>query len=49
MLVKHVRGLLCAAAMSIALAGAASAQDKVVKIGAILPMSGGTASIGVPG
>src|SRR5215470_7992008 len=43
---KHVTGLLCAAAMSVVLAGAATAQDKVVKIGAILPMSGGTASIG---
>lgn len=43
---KHVVGLLSAAAMSLALAGAASAQDKTVKIGVILPMSGGTASIG---
>jgi branched-chain amino acid transport system substrate-binding protein len=46
MRLKHVTGLLCAAAMSLALASAAQAQDKVVKIGAILPMSGGTASIG---
>lgn len=43
---KHVTGLLCAAAMSLALASVAHAQDKVVKIGVILPMSGGTASIG---
>ncbi len=43
---KHVTGLLCAAAMSLALASGAQAQDKVVKIGVILPMSGGTASIG---
>lgn len=43
---QHVTGLLSAAAISLALAGTASAQDKVVKIGAILPMSGGTASIG---
>jgi len=43
---KHVTGLLCAAAMSLALASHAQAQDKVVKIGVILPMSGGTASIG---
>ena len=43
---KHVTGLLCAAAMSVALVGGARAEDKVVKIGAILPMSGGTASIG---
>ena len=46
MMVKHVRGLLCAAALSIAFAEGALAEDKVVKIGAILPMSGGTASIG---
>ncbi|MGY3110154.1 ABC transporter substrate-binding protein [Bradyrhizobium sp. LM6.9] len=46
MRLKHVTGLLCAAAMSLVLASGARAQDKVVKIGAILPMSGGTASIG---
>ncbi len=44
---KHVLGLLCAASISAALAGAACAQDKTVKIGAIFPMSGGAASIGV--
>ncbi|MGT2435960.1 ABC transporter substrate-binding protein [Bradyrhizobium betae] len=43
---KHVTGLLCAAAMSFASGSGAQAQDKVVKIGVILPMSGGTASIG---
>jgi branched-chain amino acid transport system substrate-binding protein len=43
---KHATRLLCAAAMSIALGAGARAEDKVVKIGAILPMSGGTASIG---
>jgi branched-chain amino acid transport system substrate-binding protein len=43
---KHVTGLLCAAAMSLALGTSARAEDKVVKIGVILPMSGGTASIG---
>lgn len=43
---KHVTGLLCAAAMSLAFGSGADAQDKVVKIGVILPMSGGTASIG---
>ncbi len=43
---KHVTGLLCAASMSFALASGAQAQDKVVKIGVIMPMSGGTASIG---
>jgi branched-chain amino acid transport system substrate-binding protein len=44
---KRVLGLLCAASISAALAGAASAQDKTVKIGAIFPMSGGAASTGV--
>lgn len=43
---KHVTGLLCAAAMSFAVGAGAQAQDKVVKIGVIMPMSGGTASIG---
>ncbi|MBR0781346.1 ABC transporter substrate-binding protein [Bradyrhizobium iriomotense] len=46
MTLKQVTRLLCAAAMSSALVSGATAQDKVVKIGAILPMSGGTASIG---
>lgn len=46
MKLKHVTGLLCAAAISFALASSARAQDKVVKIGVIMPMSGGTASIG---
>jgi branched-chain amino acid transport system substrate-binding protein len=43
---KHIVGLLSAAAMSVVLAGAASAQDKTVKIGAIYPMSGNAASTG---
>jgi branched-chain amino acid transport system substrate-binding protein len=30
---KHILGLLCAAAISVALSGAASAQTKTVKIG----------------
>ena len=46
MTLKHVTGLLCAAAMSLVLAAGARAEDKVVKIGVIMPMSGGTASIG---
>src|SRR5437762_5005843 len=46
---KHVLGLLCAASISVALAGAASAQDKTVKIGAIYPLSGNAASAGVHG
>src|SRR5712671_3770228 len=44
---KHLLGLLCAASVSVALAGAASAQDKTVKIGAIFPLSGNAASAGV--
>jgi branched-chain amino acid transport system substrate-binding protein len=49
MKMHHVIGLLSAAAMSIALATAASAQDKTVKIGAIFPLSGNAASAGVHG
>jgi branched-chain amino acid transport system substrate-binding protein len=44
---KHILGLLCAASVSVALAGAAAAQDKTVKIGAIYPLSGNAASTGV--
>ena len=44
---KHVAGLLCAAAVSIFVAGPAPAQDKVVKIGAVYPLSGNAASAGV--
>jgi branched-chain amino acid transport system substrate-binding protein len=43
---KHIVGLLSAAAMSVVLAGAASAQN-TVKIGAIYPLSGNAASTGV--
>jgi branched-chain amino acid transport system substrate-binding protein len=46
---RYIFGLLFAAAMSVALAGAASAQDKTVKIGAIYPLSGNAASAGVHG
>jgi branched-chain amino acid transport system substrate-binding protein len=46
---RHILGLLPAAAMSVALAGTASAQDKTVKIGAIYPLSGNAASAGVHG
>lgn len=44
---RHFLGLLSAAAMAVAWAGAASAQDKTVKIGAIYPLSGNAASAGV--
>src|SRR5246500_219331 len=44
---KHVLGLLCAASISVLLAGNAFAQDKTVKIGAVFPLSGGAASAGV--
>jgi branched-chain amino acid transport system substrate-binding protein len=47
MKLNHIMGLLSAAAMSVALAGVASAQDKTVKIGAIFPLSGNAASAGV--
>ena len=43
---KFVLGLLCAASVSVAMAGAASAQQ-TVKIGAIFPLSGNAASAGV--
>jgi branched-chain amino acid transport system substrate-binding protein len=43
---RFVLGVLCAASMSAALAGAASAQQ-TVKIGAIFPLSGNAASAGV--
>lgn len=43
---RFVLGLLCAASISAALAGAASAQQ-TVKIGAIFPLSGNAASAGV--
>jgi branched-chain amino acid transport system substrate-binding protein len=45
----HIVGLLSAAAMSIALGGGASAEDKIVRIGAIYPLSGNAASAGVHG
>jgi branched-chain amino acid transport system substrate-binding protein len=44
---RPLLGFLCFAATSIALAGSAFAEDKVVKIGALFPMSGGAASAGV--
>jgi branched-chain amino acid transport system substrate-binding protein len=44
---RPLLGLVCAAAMSFALAASASAEDKVVKIGAVFPMTGGAASAGV--
>ena len=47
MRLKTVLGLLSAAAITLALADGASAEDKVVKIGAIFPMSGNAASAGI--
>jgi branched-chain amino acid transport system substrate-binding protein len=44
---KRILGLLCAASMSVILAGHASAQDKTIKIGGIFPLSGNAASTGV--
>jgi branched-chain amino acid transport system substrate-binding protein len=46
---RHMLGLLCAASMTVGLTGHASAQDKTIKIGAILPLSGNAASAGVHG
>jgi branched-chain amino acid transport system substrate-binding protein len=46
---KHILGLLCAASIGVGLTGEASAQDKTIKIGAILPLSGSAASAGVHG
>jgi branched-chain amino acid transport system substrate-binding protein len=44
---RTLLGLSCAAAISFALAGHASAEDKVVKIGAIFPLTGNAASAGI--
>jgi branched-chain amino acid transport system substrate-binding protein len=44
---KSILGLLSAAAVTVALTNAASAEDKTVKIGAIFPLSGNAASAGV--
>jgi len=44
---KQIPALLCAASISVVLAGQASAQDKTVKIGGIFPLSGNAASTGV--
>src|SRR4051812_17647727 len=44
---KHMLGLLCAASISLVLAGNASAQEKTVKIGGVFPLSGNAASAGV--
>jgi len=46
MRLKRILGLLCAASISVVLAGHASAQQ-TVKIGAIFPLSGNAASTGV--
>src|ERR1700742_1712252 len=43
---RHFLGLVTAAAISAGVVTTASAEDKVVKIGAVFPLSGGAASIG---
>jgi len=43
----HLLKLACAAALVVALAGRADAEDKVVKIGAVFPMTGNAASAGI--
>jgi branched-chain amino acid transport system substrate-binding protein len=44
---KGIIGLLCAASISVLLAGNVCAQEKTVKIGAVFPLSGGAASAGI--
>ncbi|HLZ03451.1 MAG TPA: ABC transporter substrate-binding protein [Bradyrhizobium sp.] len=46
MKVRTILGLIGAAAIALGLATSALAEDKVVKIGAVFPMSGGSAAIG---
>jgi branched-chain amino acid transport system substrate-binding protein len=47
---NHILGLLCAASISVLLAGNVSAQDKAtIKIGVINPLSGNAASAGAHG
>jgi branched-chain amino acid transport system substrate-binding protein len=43
----HLLGLLCAATLSFGLANGASAEEKVIKIGAIYPLTGNAASAGL--
>jgi branched-chain amino acid transport system substrate-binding protein len=47
MKLRQLLGLLCAAALSYGLANRASAEEKVVKIGAIYPLTGNAASAGL--
>lgn len=44
---RHVVRLGCAAVLAVAMAGPSLAQDKVVKIGGVFPLSGNAASAGV--
>jgi branched-chain amino acid transport system substrate-binding protein len=44
---RTLLGLSCAAAISFALVGSASAEDKTVKIGVIFPLTGNAASAGI--
>ena len=46
---RTLLGLSCAAAISFALVGTASAEDKIVKIGVIFPLTGNAASAGLHG
>src|SRR5579872_6007600 len=43
---NHIFGLLCAASISL-LAAQASAEDKVIKIGGVFPLTGNAASAGI--
>jgi branched-chain amino acid transport system substrate-binding protein len=44
---RNILGLLCAASVFVLPAGQAFSQEKTVKIGAVFPLSGGSASAGV--
>jgi branched-chain amino acid transport system substrate-binding protein len=44
---RNILGLLCAASFFVLPAGQAFSQEKTVKIGAVFPLSGGSASAGV--
>src|SRR6202165_2988784 len=44
---RNILGLLCAVSISVLPAGNAFSQEKTVKVGAVFPLSGGSASAGV--
>src|SRR6202165_5758215 len=44
---RNILGLLCAVSISVLPAGNAFSQEKTVKVGAVFPLSGGSASAGI--